>query len=143
MHIFSTNLMLIRISYMWNIFFFIFQVGNNFLNFFQFWFFQTKRVNIVRFMKFFRIQKIKFKKIIFITIIIVFRKIFTKLRFIFSLLITAFRHLFQHYPSIKITYIPILEIWQFFIFIFHIFVISFHILINSATYSTSNTFHYQ
>ena len=49
-----------------------------------------------------------------------------------------------HFPTVKMFYIPILKIWQFFIFIliFHAFMISFFILIKGMIYSSSNTFFY-
>ena len=55
-----------------------------------------------------------------------------------------YRQLLWHCLTIKIIYIPIFKIWRFFIFnrIFHVFVISFRISMNSMTYSSSDTFFY-
>ena len=86
-----------------------------------------------------------FKKISFITFfVIVFYKIFIKLRSIFDLLKIVYSKLLRHCPFIYIISIPILKAWWFFIFIiiFHVFVISFCISINRMAYSTSNTFFY-
>ena len=74
-------------------------------------------------------------------IFIVFLKFcsFISLKKIFFEIIFAFC-----LASIQIIYIPILKIWWFFILIFHVFLISFCILMNSMTYSTSDTcfYHY-
>ena len=88
----------------------------------------------MKFMYFFKILKINFKKMSFIIFfIIVFYEIFIKLGSIFYLqkVFTGnFYYIAQ--PSKLIIYIPILNIWRFFVFIiiFHVFVISFCMLIN-------------
>ena len=83
---------------------------------------------------------------IFITIlIVVFCEIFIKFGFIFNF--WMYYHMqvfFWHYWFMEIMYIPLLKIHWFFIFIiiFHRFIISFCISMNSMTYSISNTFFY-
>ena len=94
-------------------------------------------------MQFFKILNIISKKTSFIIFfIIVFYKIFIKLRSTFDLLNIIYWKLLQHCLAIKNIYISILKIWWFFIFIliFYVFPISFCILINKVTYSSSNTF---
>ena len=88
-------------------------------------------------------MNIKFKENILITIlIVVFYEVFIKLGCIFNELKTIYMQLLWYCPTIYITYIWIIKIWWFFIFIiiFYVFVISFYISMNSMTYSTSNTF---
>ena len=88
-------------------------------------------------------MNINFEKISFIILfIIVFYEIIIKLKSVFELLKIIYWKAFRHSPATKIIYIPILNIWRFFILIIivYVFVISFSILINRVTYSSSYTF---
>ena len=70
--------------------------------------------------------------------------IYIKLRSIFYPLKIIYRKLLRYSPTISSIYIPLLKIRRsfFFIIIFHVFLISFCILINRVTYSSSYTFFY-
>ena len=69
--------------------------------------------------------------------------IYIKLRSIFYPLKIIYRKLLRYSPTISNIYIPLLNIRRsFFIIIFHVFVISFCILINRVTYFSSYTFFY-
>ena len=73
-----------------------------------------------------------------------FFEIFIKLSSTFDSVIVIYWKFLRHCPSIQIIYIPILKSCIFFIFIiiFQIFVISFCLSINRATYSSFNKFSY-
>ena len=74
----------------------------------------------MKFMQFFKILNINFEKISFITFsIIVFYKIFLKLKGIFDSLKIIYWNLLRHCPSIQIIYIPILNKYMTTIHLYH------------------------
>ena len=132
--------------YVYNKFFFIMKISYKLLDFFNLHSFRQKGCNIVKVKYILKMLNITFRKISFITFIIkTFDKMFIKFRnnlqptqnHLLAAFVTLPIHINYLHSNIKDMTVP------FFFVIFHVFVISSWISMNSLTYSSSDTFFYQ
>ena len=84
-----------------------------------------------------------FQGYIFVTFfVIIFYEFFIKFELVFPLFKVIHRNFLWHFPPVQIVHIPLYKIWRFFVWgvSSHALIISFFVLMNCMTHSTSDTF---